>query len=67
MRVERITEGRAEGGYLRENMSLGRMRRPMAWTKRHADDNLFVVHLFAPNETNGMMQMGPLLSVIICS
>lgn len=31
-------------------MSLDRMGRPMAWIKRHADDNLFVVHLFAPND-----------------
>ncbi|MFI5347500.1 MAG: FAD-dependent oxidoreductase [Elusimicrobiota bacterium] len=47
-RVEGVAEGRAEVGYLKENMTLGRMGRPMAWIKRHADDDVFVFHLFAP-------------------
>lgn len=48
VRVEGFAEGKAEVGYLKENMTLEREGRPMAWIKRHADDNIFVVHLFAP-------------------
>jgi cyclopropane-fatty-acyl-phospholipid synthase len=48
VRVEGLAEGRSEVGYLRENMTLDRMGRPMAWIKRHADDDVFVFHLFAP-------------------
>jgi cyclopropane-fatty-acyl-phospholipid synthase len=50
VRVEGFAEGRAEVGYLKENMTLERMGRPMAWIKRYADDNVFVFHLFAPPE-----------------
>lgn len=47
-RVEGLAEGRAEVGYLKENMTLERAGRPMAWIKRRADDDIFVFHLFAP-------------------
>ncbi len=48
VRVDGLADGKAEVGYLKENMTLDREGRPMAWIKRHKDDNIFVVHLFAP-------------------
>ncbi len=47
-RVKGLAEGKAEVGYLPENMRLDQMGRPMAWIKRHEDDDVFVFHLFAP-------------------
>jgi hypothetical protein len=47
-RVEGFADGRAEVGYLKENMSPDHQGRPMAWIKRYPDDNVFVFHLFAP-------------------
>lgn len=47
-RVRGVAEGRAEVGYLRENMTEDRPGHPMAWIKRYADDDVFVFHLFAP-------------------
>ncbi len=47
-RVRGLAEGRAEVGYLRENMLEDRAGHPMAWIKRYADDDVFVFHLFAP-------------------
>lgn len=47
-RVGGIADGKSEVGYLAENMDLERMGHPMAWIKRHADDDVFVFHLFAP-------------------
>jgi cyclopropane-fatty-acyl-phospholipid synthase len=49
-RVEGIAEGKAEVGYLKENMRMDRMGHPMAWIKRYVDDDVFVFHLFAPKE-----------------
>jgi cyclopropane-fatty-acyl-phospholipid synthase len=51
-RVEGFSEGKAEVGYLKENMTLERAGRPMAWIKRYADDDVFVFHLFAPAEVS---------------
>lgn len=48
VRVEGFAQGRAEVGYLKENMTPDRVGRPMAWIKRHADDDVFVFHLHAP-------------------
>ena len=49
-RVRGVSEGRAEVGYLRENMTEGRQGHPMAWIKRYADDDVCVFHLFAPED-----------------
>jgi cyclopropane-fatty-acyl-phospholipid synthase len=67
-RVEGFAEGRAEVGYIKENMSLDREGHPMAWIKRYADDNIFIFHLFAPrtisdeqimaNITDDMQRLG---------
>jgi len=48
VRVEGFSEGKSQVGYIKENMSLDREGRPMAWIKRYADDNIFIFHLFAP-------------------
>ncbi len=48
VKVEGFTEGKAEVGYIKENMTLDRMGRPMAWIKRYKEDNVFIFHLFAP-------------------
>ena len=68
VRVEGLSEGKSEVGYLKENMSLDREGRPMAWIKRYADDDIFVFHLFAPlsisdeqimiNITSDMQRLG---------
>ena len=47
-RVRGVADGRAEVGYLRENMLEERQGHPMAWIKRYPDDDVFVFHLFAP-------------------
>jgi cyclopropane-fatty-acyl-phospholipid synthase len=49
VRVDGIADGVSQVGYLRENMTLDREGHPMAWIKRHGDDNVFVFHLFAPD------------------
>lgn len=50
VRVDGIADGVRQVGYLRENMTLDREGHPMAWIKRHGDDNIFVFHLFAPEK-----------------
>ena len=40
--------GRAAVGYIDENMARDRAGHPMAWVKRHADQDVCVFHLFAP-------------------
>lgn len=47
-RVKGVSEGEAQVGYLRENMTMDRMGHPMAWIKRYDDDDVFIFHLFAP-------------------
>ena len=46
--VEGLTPGRSSVGYIDENMRRDRAGHPMAWVKRYADQNIYVVHLFAP-------------------
>ena len=48
VRVDGISDGKAQVGYLKENMNFERVGRPMAWIKRYDDDNVFIFHLFAP-------------------
>jgi hypothetical protein len=43
-----LDSGRAAVGYIDENMTRDRAGRPMAWVKRHADQDICVFHLFAP-------------------
>jgi len=47
--VEGLAAGRAELGYIDENMRRDRVGRPMAWVKRYADRDVYVFHLFAPD------------------
>ncbi len=47
-RVRGVADGRAEVGYLRENMREDRAGHPMAWIKRYPDDDMCIFHLFAP-------------------
>ena len=49
-RVEGVHDDERAVGYIRENMTLERQGHPMAWIKRYADDDVFVFHLFAPEE-----------------
>ncbi|MEZ0315146.1 MAG: FAD-dependent oxidoreductase [Myxococcota bacterium] len=49
-RVRGVADGRAEVGYLRENMREDRAGHPMAWIKRYPDDDLCIFHLFAPEQ-----------------
>ena len=46
--VRDLASGRAEVGYLAENMSRERFGHPMAWVKRYPDQDIHVFHLFAP-------------------
>lgn len=48
--VEGIADGRRSIGYVDENMRRDRLGHPMAWVKRHPDDDIFVFHLFAPDD-----------------
>jgi hypothetical protein len=48
--IEGLDEGRAAVGYLDDNMRRDRPGHPMAWVKRYADQNVYVCHLFAPEE-----------------
>lgn len=48
VRVEGFSEGKSQVGYIKDNMTLERQGRPMAWIKRYPDDDVFIFHLFAP-------------------
>ena len=48
--IEGLATGRASVGYVDENMQRDRMGHPMAWVKRYADQDIYIVHLFAPSE-----------------
>jgi len=48
--IEGLAPGRAQVGYVDENMRRDRAGHPMAWVKRYADRDIYVVHLFAPPE-----------------
>jgi cyclopropane-fatty-acyl-phospholipid synthase len=48
VRVEGFSDGKSQVGYIKENMTLERQGRPMAWIKRYHDDDIFIFHLFAP-------------------
>src|SRR5262249_21317133 len=46
--VRGLDSGRAAVGYIDENMTRHRAGHPMAWVKRHADQDICVFHQFAP-------------------
>ncbi|HEU0035261.1 MAG TPA: FAD-dependent oxidoreductase [Kofleriaceae bacterium] len=47
-----LASGRESIGYVDENMTRTRAGHPMAWVKRHADRDIYIVHLFAPDDVS---------------
>jgi predicted NAD/FAD-dependent oxidoreductase len=48
--IEGLAPGRTSVGYVDENMRRDRAGHPMAWVKRYADQDIYICHLFAPDE-----------------
>lgn len=48
--IEGLASGRASIGYVDANMCRERVGHPMAWVKRYADQDIYICHLFAPDE-----------------